>query len=135
MESSSNRFLLASAACFVGGLAAQSVEVAAQLGGADPIRLIDSTHLLVVGGGGFLLAAMLIRAAPGLAPDPAGWKGAAPRAFWLLVLGVILRAGLAPWGKGDAWFVGFVAPATLAGQFLEIVAIGMLAVGAMRAPE
>lgn len=118
-----SRFFRAAAYSFCAGLAAQATQIAARLGETPkPDWMPDAVHLLVVGAGGLTLLGLLVRAEPALAPDPDFKKGAAPRSYWIFLLGLALYALVGPYAPRST----FLSALTLAGVLLELAAVVML---------
>ena len=116
-----NRFLYGAGGSLVAAAAAFAAPRLGRETGADPL------HFAAVGVGAFALGWALVRAYPALAPDPAMRKGIAPRAFWTLVLGVLLRGSVG--SSSDPERQPFLAACAWAGVMLEAGGLAMLLYG------
>lgn len=133
MFGTAQHFALAAAASAGAGLVLRITSLSASLSGAtdEPWMPLDGAHLLGSGAPLFVVGAVLVSSVPSLVPDAALRKGPGPRAFWVLTVGLLLHAWAAPLAKPGEPFFSAMA---LGGSFLELAALGLLAVPAIRPP-
>lgn len=131
MLGTARHFALAAAASAAAGLVFEITSLAAFLSGATeaPRMPLDGAHLIRTGAPLFACGAVLVAFVPALLPDPALRKGPAPRAFWVLAVGLVVHAWAAQLATPAEPFYSGMA---LGGSFLELAALGLLAVPALR---
>lgn len=131
MLGTAKHFALAAAASAATGLVLRITSLSAHLSGADevPWMPLDGVHLLTAGAPLFAVGAVIVAAVPALVSDATLRKGPAPRAFWVLVVGVAIHAWAGPLATPKEPFYSAMA---LGGAFLELAALGLLAVPAIR---
>lgn len=130
MYGTPKHFALAAAASAAAGLVVEITAHAAFLSGFDaPQMPLDGAHLLGAGAPLYLVGAVLTWFAPSVAPEGDMKKGPAPRAFWALTAGLIARAWA---GQVASPTEPFYAAMALGGSFVELAALGLLAVPALQ---
>jgi len=133
MLGTAKHFALAAATSAAAGLVLRITSLSAFLSGAQeaPWMPLDGAHLLTAGAPLFAVGAVIVAAVPSLVPDEKLRKGPAPRAFWVLVVGVGITAWAGPLATPKEPFFSAMA---LGGAFLELAALGLLGVPALRPP-
>lgn len=130
MYGTPKHFALAAAASAAGGLVVEITSLAASLSGGEAPRMpLDGAHLLGAGAPLYLIGAALVWFVPAVAPDADRRKGPAPRAFWALTVGLVVRAWAGPLASPTEPFYAAMA---LGASFVELASLGLLAVPAMR---
>ena len=123
-------FALAAAGSAAAGLVVEITSLAAFLSGIEAPRMpLDGAHLLGAGAPLYLVGAALVWFVPSVGPEADLRKGPAPRAFWALTLGLLARAWA---GQIASPTEPFYAAMALGGSFVELAAVGLLAVPALR---
>lgn len=124
-------FALAAAGSASAGLVVEITSLAAFLSGIEAPRMpLDGAHLLGAGAPLYLVGAALVWFVPSVAPEADMRKGPAPRAFWALTAGLAVRAWA---GQLASPTEPFYAAMALGGSFVELAALGLLALPALQA--